>query len=361
MKMKIMSRVISGAVALLLCAGLFAGMMMTSFADGEEGTTEAPAGNPYAPTDYANHADLFETLMTENGSNAVVTFPLPEAYAEGITTRVKYIVDGTVIKEKYSDKDFVMPFCGVELKVDGSYLAEIGGKRIEIQIEKRNPILLEYACPKCATVDEIDKTGNPTGNKYKTHTGTLEKYENVEGDQYLCPRCASTFTLAEAGDPERYEVVDGALSIIEKDRHPVVGTYVYELKIFSDGKAINTFASDAGGIEATIKVGADAISAAKAESSKTVFNVYAYLAQGKTYENMAATISEADGTATFKIKDKGWFFIAADDPADVIWTFDQLVQKWAPIVIIAVVAVIAIVVVLIIVLKKKKAPAADAE
>lgn len=361
MKMKIMSRVISGAVALLLCAGLISGMMMTSFADGEEGTTEEPAGKPYASTDYANHADQFEAFMAEKGTGDVVTFESPEGYADGITTRVKFIVDGTVIKEKYSAKAFVMPFCGVDLKVDGGFLADIGGERIEIEIEKIKPIIFMYNCPKCTSTDKVDKDGNPTGEKYKQHSGTLDKYTHVEGDNYICPRCSSTFTLSEAGEPDHNQVVDGGISIIETDKHPVVGGYVFDIKIYSDGSAIKEFSTANGGIEATIKVGGEAISAAKAENSKAKFNVYAYLAQANTYENMEATIVEADGTGTFKIKDRGWFFIAADDPADEVLTIDQLIKKWAPVVVIAVVAVIAIVVVLLIVLKKKKAPVADAE
>ena len=355
--MKIMSRVISGAVALLLCAGLIGGMMMTSFADGEEG--EEAAGPVYASTDYANHEDQFIAFMDGEGDKQTVTFPLPEGYKEGDTVRVKYIVNGALIGEKYSGKAFVMPFANSELKIDGAFLAEIGGKRIDIQIEKRLPIRLEYKCPKCELTDEVDKDGNPTGNKYKPHTGALDKYDLVEGDQYLCPKCKSTFTLSEAGEPEHLEVVDGGISIIENDKHPVVGGYVYELKIYSDGKAISEFSSDKGGSEASIKLGGEAFTAAKNENSKAVFNVYAYLGQERTYENMGATVDQANGVATFKIKDRGWFFVAADDPANAIYTPWQIFMKWLPIIIVGVVVIAAAVVVLIVVLKKKNAPAAE--
>lgn len=357
--MKIMSRVISGAVALLLSVGLIGGMMMTSFADGEEGAEEA-AGSVYASTDYANHEDLFEAFMAENGTGDVVTFPAPEGYTEGTTVRVKYILNGKLIGEKYSGKKFVMPFADTELKIDGAFLAEIGGERIDIQVEKRVPIRLEYKCPKCELTDEVDKDGNPTGNKYKPYTGTLDKYDLVEGDQYLCPKCKSTFALSEAGEPEHLEVVDGGISIIENDKHPVVGGHVYELKIYSDGKAISEFSSDKGGIEASIKLGGEALTAAKNENSKARFNVYAYLGQEKTYENMVASVDEANGVATFKIKDRGWFFLAADDPANEVLTIGQILKKWLPIIIVAVVVVIAAVVALIVILKKKGA-AADAE
>lgn len=348
MKNKMIGRAVSAVTAAVLCAGMVSGMMFSSFA-AEEGDLSL-----YASTDYANRTDLFDELMAANEGNSTVTVPYPEQYVEGVTERVKYIVNGQVIAEKYSDRTFVMQFCGVDLTFDGSFLAKIGGERIEIQVEKTEPIILQYTCPKC------ESTAKPEGGTYTAYEGTLDKFQSAGDDKYICPRCSSEFSLSECGDPVHMEVVKGGIQIIEDDKHPVVGGYVYELNVYSDNRAIEDYGTDDSGVKATIKLGTEAIAAAKNEDSSVKFNVYAYLGQSKVYENMAGTVDESNGTAQFRVVDRGWFFLAADKPGDVVLSQGQMLTKALPFIIIGAVVVIAIVVVVIVLVtksSKKKAAA----
>ena len=325
------------AVALTVC--MLSGVMLSVFAE-EEPAADGTA--KYASTDYANKSELFDALMAEVGSAATVDVPIAEGYDESITERMKYIVNADLIGESYSDKEFIFHFCGVDLAVDGSYLKAVGGKRVEIQIEKIEPIALYYTCPKCEAAGK------------KPYEGALDSYEVVEeGVSYVCPRCKEQFALTEAGEPSHNEVVKGAITLIEEKKHHVVGTYVYQLKMYSDGRAVSEYGTKDSGITATVKPGAKAVDAAKSENSKAIFSVYAYLAKEGIYDNMEATVDEAAGTATFTVKDRGWFYLAADDPSDAEYTPAQIFMKWLPVIIICAVVVIAAVVILIVVLSKK--------
>jgi len=361
MKNKTLRRILGLAGAFVLSMML----VLPTFAEGEliataDGET-ADETAQYASTDYANKSELFEQVVAAANGNTV-SFPLPEAYAEGVTTRMKYIVDGSVIKEKYSDKTFVMPFCGVELSFDGAFLAEIGGKRIEIAIEQKEPIAVQYSCPKCtSTVKRTKKNGeyvaDPDGKCYTTaYSDVIENYEKVDDNTYICPKCGSTVAMSEFGEPEHNERITGAKTLIEENKHSVVGQYVIKLDIYSDGKAISTYDVNGKGIKATLKVSPDAMTSAKNEG-KSTFNVYAYMSHAKTYDNMGAEISEANGTATFTVKDSGWFYIAADDKSSVELNQEQQTKKlltWLiPVVVIVIVLVVALIVFLN--MKKKKA------
>lgn len=352
MKKNTFRKVMSGISALVMCLSLFAVSSVCVFADEEEtdGTTGSTA--QYASTDYANKADQFEAVMSQNADKDVVTFPLPEGYVEGITTRMKYILDGNLIKEKYSAKSFVLPFCGADLTIDGSYLAEVGGDRIEIQLQQCDPIAVQYSCPKCASTPK-----NDAGDTYTPYKGTLDSYKPVDASTstYVCPRCKSDFKLSDCGEPEHNETLTGAIQIIETEKHPVVGAYVLELKMWSDNRAVSNFGTADSGITCTLKPSKESLDAAKAEDKFHSFNVYAYLSQTADYSNMEAVIDEEAGTATFRIQDRGWFYIAADKKGDAYLTPGQLLKQLLPFIIIAVVAVIAVVVVLVVLLKKKKA------
>lgn len=350
--MKTIHKIISGLSAAALCLSMFAATSVCAFADETTGGTSSTGStSQYASTDYANKREAFEALMTENASKTEIQFPAPENYVEGITTRMKYIVDGALIKEKYSDKTFIMPFCGADLIVDGSYLAEIGGARIEIQIEQVEPIAIQYTCPKCAS------TPKESGGTYTPLTGTLgDKFTLADENSstYLCTRCKSSFALSECADPEHNETVKGAIQIIETEKHPVVGSYVLKLDIYSDNRAVSNFGTEESGVECTIKATKEALDSAKAEDKFDSFNVYAYMSQTSDYNNMEAVIDEEAGTATFRIRDRGWFYIAADKKGNAVLTPGQILQQWLPVIIIAAVVVIAGVVVLIVVLGKKK-------
>lgn len=355
MKMQNFRRALGLAGALFMAVSMM--FVMPVFADEEGSSTDETS--QYASTDYANKKELFEQVAGAEGNT--VTFPLPEAYKEGVTTRMKYIVDGTVIKEKYSNKTFVMPFCGVDLTFDGAFLAEIGGKRIEIAIEQKEPIAVQYSCPKCTTTVKRVKSGDtyipdPSGKCYSTaNSDVIENYEKTADGNYICPKCGSTVTMAEFGEPEHNERITGAKTLIETDKHSVVGSYVVKLDIYSDGKAISTYDVNGKGIKATLKVDAGAMTSAKNEG-KSLFNVYAYMSHSKTYDNMAASINEGNGTATFTVKDSGWFYIAADDKNSQTLSQEQMLKKtltWLiPVIVIVLVAAAAAV---IFFLKKKKA------
>ena len=99
MKKNTFRKVMSGISALVMCLSLFAVSSVCVFADEEEtdGTTGSTA--QYASTDYANKADQFEAVMSQNADKDVVTFPLPDCYVEAITTRMKYILHVNLIKE----------------------------------------------------------------------------------------------------------------------------------------------------------------------------------------------------------------------------------------------------------------------
>ncbi len=356
--MKTVRKLFSGLSVVLMCLSLLCATSVCVMAEGEEGDKTAETSK-YASTDYANRKEDFEQLLS-TATGAEVTFPAPEAYVEGITTRMKYIVDGALIKEKYSDKTFIMPFCGAELKVAGSYLAEIGGSRIELQIEQVNPIAVQYSCPKCATTPKDD-----SGKFYTPMVGTLgDKFTLADESTgtYVCPRCKSSFTLNECAEPEHQETVKGAIQIIETEKHPVVGDYVLKLDIYSDNRAVSNFGTEESGITCTIKAASTkaAMDVAKSEEGFDSFNVYAYMSQTSDYNNMEAVIDEANGTATFLIRDRGWFYIAADKKGNAVLTAGQILKQWLPVIIIAAVVVIGGVVALIVVLgKKKKAPAAE--
>ena len=358
MKMKNLHRVLAFAGALVMAFGMSFALPM--FAEGEDAAASDDTAQ-YASTDYANKKDLFEQVMAAT-EGTTVTFPLPDAYKEGVTTRMKYIVDGALIKEKYADKTFVMPFCGIDLTFDGAFLAEVGGKRIEIAVEQKVPIAIQYSCPKCTTTVKRVKSGDtyvadPNGKTYSSaYSDVLESYEKAGEDSYICPRCGSTIAMSEFAEPEHNERVTGAKTLIEEKKHAVVGQYVVKLDIYSDGKAISSYEANGKGIEGKLKVDPQAMESAKSEGRNT-FNVYAYMSHSKNYDNMGATVDAANGTATFKVQDSGWFYIAADDRSSTELNADQQLKntlKWLiPVIVIVLVAVAAVVAFLV--MKKKKA------
>lgn len=253
-----------------------------------------------------------ETLgINATYSDNTVILPYPEAYIQGTTLRMKYIFDASVIKEKYSDKTFVLKYAGAELTVKGSYFNKLAAdaERVEFSLKASVPF-------------KKDNDGNDA------------------------------------------EAVRGALSIIRGEKpHPVVGDYVFEMSIYVNNVATYDVGSADKDITVKITANKEQFDAAASGSGKN-YNVYAYLdpaaaAGDETYDNMGAKIDEENATATFTLKNIGWFFLACDEPGN-----QEGATPWALIIAIAAAAVVVIAVVIVVIVaakKKKGAVSADTQ
>lgn len=275
-------------------------------------------GNITSLGDKALDAEGKEIAITAEYLNIVatyadntVTLPYPEAYSQGKTLRMKYIFDAKVMKEKYADYTFVLPFAGVDLTVKGSYFGKLAedAERVEFSLKASVP-----------------------------------------------------FKLDNAG--KEAEAVRGAMDIIkdEEKPHPVVGDYVFEFNVYVNNVAIYDVGAKDKDISVKINANKEQFDAAKGGDSGKKYNVYAYLdpssAVGdETYDNMGAKIDEANATASFNLQNVGWFFLACDEKGNTEGDYTMLIV----IIVVAAVVVIAAAVAVILLAKKKKKPAADAE
>lgn len=289
MKVKRWNKFISAALAVVLCGGIIAGTIVSSFA----------AGADYYGLDLQNKREQFEQIMSENAGNSVVEIKPEDGVDMSTVSRIKYILPGETIKEQYSDKTFSMQFGDVTLDVKGSFIAGLeNNERVEFQVERTEPF-------------------------------------NANNEDLVL----GATSIIKGEDPDN-------------PQHPVVGPYVYEVSIFCNNMAVYDLKESDASITVTLNTSSDYVAAAQSENANANFVVYAYLDNGvsgtATYDNMNATFSE-NIVSKFTLQKPGWFYLAADHGgianSPTLWIIIAIVA--------VVVVVVIVVVIVLVTRKKK--------
>lgn len=245
--------------------------------------------------------------LISGASGNEVKFELKGNYGKA-TNSVKYVFSSDTMLSKGTGKTYVMPFGDVTLSIPGKIFKDMKdvntGDNFEVTVEKKQPFS-----------KELDDKGNVVSQ-------------------------SDAVTYATAVILGYKDEKSGT----EKPPHPMVGKYVYVLKVNYGSKGAYKFADD---ITITYNADKDAI---KATPPNHVFNVYAVNENEQTYGPVKGTsFNKSTGETKFKMNYTGWFYLAADEPIYAPNATMKYIITWAVIGVVA----IAIIVIGIILMKKK--------